>query len=266
MCPCTGGVSHGSPCPSTWSSSELAWDVSNIYDAGTRIPLVIAWEGIQQPGRRSDAFVGFEDFFPTFLELAGVGQLPPHDGQSLLPLLRDPQARGREHVFLERERHANVRRGDLSYPVRALRTQDYLYVLNLCPERWSAGDSEFYFSVGPYGDVDNSPTKQLLLTEPRSTDVERSFQIIFSKRPREELYGLRTDPGQIHNLADEPRAALTLRELRQRARDWMMATDDPRVDPHTEVFDKYPYYEQPARLPQAEAGPSPQRKEKQSVP
>ena len=36
-------------------------------------------------------------------------------------LLRPP---GRAEVFLERERHANVRKGDLSYPVRGVRTRD----------------------------------------------------------------------------------------------------------------------------------------------
>lgn len=37
----------------------------------------------------------------------------------------------------------------LSFP----RTGDYLFLLNLRPERWPAGDPEKHQSVGPYGDV-----------------------------------------------------------------------------------------------------------------
>ena len=66
-------------------------------------------------------------------------------------------------MFLERERHAYVREGNLSYPSRAIRTQSYLYIRNLRPDRWPAGDPALVHSVGPYGDVDGSPTKDLML-------------------------------------------------------------------------------------------------------
>lgn len=48
----------------------------------------------------------------------------------------------------ERERHANVRRGDLSYPVRAIRMNDYLYIRNFRADRWPAGDPQ-QSSVSP---------------------------------------------------------------------------------------------------------------------
>ena len=64
----------------------------------------------------------------------------------------------REQVFLERERHANVRKGDLSYPVRAVRNHDFLYIRNVMPDRWPAGDaasSSISGSMGRCGQLDN---------------------------------------------------------------------------------------------------------------
>ena len=101
------------------------------------------WPGRAKAGLVSDAFVSLSDLAPTFLEAAG---LTPPDSMSARSILgacggRDV-AQGRDTVFLERERHANVRKGDLSYPVRAVRTDDWLYIRNFRPDRWPAGDPE----------------------------------------------------------------------------------------------------------------------------
>ena len=48
---------------------------------------------------------------------------------------------------------------------RAIRTQDYLYIRNHEPTRWPAGnpDREFCARYIPFGEVDTSPTKTLLM-------------------------------------------------------------------------------------------------------
>ena len=134
-----------------------------------------------------------------------------------------------------RERHANVRRGDLSYPIRGVRTRDYLYLWNLEPDRWPAGDAEHYWAVGEYGDVDNSPTKSYLL----AARPEPYFSLSFAKRPAEELYDLRSDPGQVTNIAGQ-RAGLC-RQLKARVMAWMRQTGDPRAKGPTDFWDKAPY-------------------------
>ncbi|MFV0445283.1 MAG: sulfatase [Planctomycetaceae bacterium] len=220
---------------------QMPRGLAHIYDSGTHVPLVIAGPGVTGPGRIVDSFVGFEDFAPTFAELAGVPSPPRFDGVSLCRLLRDPLAVGRDHIFLERERHANVRRGDLCYPVRAIRTADDMYIRNLRPERGPSGDAEFYYAVGEYGDVDASLTKELLIAPNRPARLEPYFERIFGLRPAEELYDLRTDPDQIHNLAADPAQAETLQRLRAQVETWMSATGDPRCDPRNDSFDGYPY-------------------------
>ena len=122
----------------------------------------------------------------------------------------------RDAAFLERERHANVRAGDVGYPCRSIRTRDFLYIRNLRLDRWPAGDPQLHFSVGPYGDVDNSLTKQLLLANPEAAELREPFRLTFGKRPAEELYDLRQDPGEIKNVAGESKYAAIQQELRAR--------------------------------------------------
>ena len=225
--------------------------LAHIYDSGTRVPLVIAGVTVKFPGRVTDGFVSFEDFLPTFVDLAEAERPELVDGVSLVPMLTNPVANGRSSVFLERERHANVRRGDLCYPVRAVRNEEFFYIRNVKPDRGPSGDAEFYYSVGEYGDVDASLTKQLLLKEPRPPEWDGYFQKVFGLRPAEELYNVRTDTDQVHNLAADPAYAATLARLRLQVDDWMRSTGDPRVDPNDDSFDRYKYHGKSRRQPAA---------------
>jgi N-sulfoglucosamine sulfohydrolase len=45
------------------------------------------------------------------------------------------------------------------------------------------------------GDVDPSPTKDVILARRTDPAFARYFQLAFGKRPSEELYDLRQDPG-----------------------------------------------------------------------
>src|SRR5262245_59024475 len=83
----------------------------------------------------------------TLLDAAGAGPLHAAAGRSLLPLLAGAREKQRDAAFFERERHANVRKGDLSYPARGVRTGEFLYIRNYRPERWPAGDPELHFAV-----------------------------------------------------------------------------------------------------------------------
>jgi len=59
----------------------------NVYDGGLRVPALVNWQKHVKPERSKDPIQGL-DYFPTFLELAGItdyeGVL---DGDSLVPLM-----------------------------------------------------------------------------------------------------------------------------------------------------------------------------------
>lgn len=216
---------------------------ATLYDGGTRVPLIIRWPGVARAGAVSEALVTLADLAPTFLEAAGAAVPGDMTGRTLRPVLEGRAVAWPDAVFLERERHANVRPGDLSYPSRAVRTHDHLYIRNFRPDRWPAGDPELYHSVGPFGDVDDGPAKRWLLGElPSALQVYRRHA--FEKRPAEELYVLADDPGQLRNLAGDPAQATMLESLRARLLRWMQDTADPRLA-DDDRFDAYPYYGPP---------------------
>ena len=220
---------------------------ATVYDGGVRVPLAIRWPGVAKPGTTVDALVSLTDIAPTLLEGAGVAAVSTMTGRTLAPLLRGEAQAGREQVFLERERHANVRRGDLSYPVRAVRTNDYLYIRNLRPDRWPAGDPELYFAVGPFGDIDGGPTKSLILERRSDPSIAKYFELATAKRPMVELYDLRRDPHQLTNVAGRPEHRASEERLRTALDRWMRDTADPRATTDDDRWDRFPYYGQPAK-------------------
>jgi len=215
---------------------------ANLYDLGTHMPLAIRWPRRLPKGVTIDAFVSHTDLAPTFLEAVGLKPPPAMSGRSLLSLVGSGKAEGRYVVFLERERHANVRANNLSYPCRAIRTEKYLYIRNLRPDRWPAGDPVLVHSVGPNGDVDGSPTKDLILAH--LAEFPNHYRLAFAKREAEELYDLEHDPQEVKNIAHHAAYAAVKADLRTRLDRWMAATADPLAADSgtgTEPFDFFHY-------------------------
>lgn len=216
---------------------------ANVYDSGTRQPLVARWPASVKAGQVFDDFISLTDLAPTFLEAAGLKPLPEMTGRSLLGLITGAEPPGsRNTIFVERERHANVRAGDLGYPCRGVRTRDFLYIRNLAPERWPAGDPEKWKAVGPFGDVDGGPTKQFILDHRHEPGVTHLFRLAFGKRPTEELYDLSQDPHQMNNVAGRASYAAAQERLRATLDQWMSDTSDPRATDGKARFDEMPYY------------------------
>lgn len=220
---------------------------ANVYDAGARVPLAIRWPGVARPGAVVDALVSLTDLAPTLLGSAGLTPPEAMTGRTLLPLLRGERQAGRDHAFIERERHANVRQGDASYPVRAVRTKDHLYIRNFRPERWPAGDPQQYVAVGPFGDIDGGPSKSVLLERRADSAILSYFQLATDKRPAEELYDVRKDPHQVRNLAGQASLRTVQQRLRAELDRWMRDTGDPRATVDDDRWDRFPYYGQPAK-------------------
>src|SRR5205814_9266730 len=129
-----------------------------------------------------DGLVRLPDLAPSFLEADSLKPPASMTAQSLMDVLKEGASARRDRILLERERHANVRQGDLSYPCRALRTKEYLYIRNLRPDLWPAGDPEKWMAVGPFGDCDGGPSKEQIIAR-RDQDLARFFRLAFEKRP-----------------------------------------------------------------------------------
>ncbi len=230
----------------------------NLYDFGVSVPLAIRW-GKAVGGRVVDDLVSLTSLAPTFLEAAGVAVPETMTGRSLVGLLRsDRQGRvesERDEVFFGRERHVAEARADFTpYPQRAIRTHDYLYIVNFRPERWPLGDhyrlgnddepptaeelTEVTFTTIP--DEDAGPTKAWLVLNRNNPQWQPYFERAYGKRPEEELYVLSSDPQQINNVAADPKWADVRQQLRERLIGELRSTGDPRMENDGQFFETPP--------------------------
>jgi N-sulfoglucosamine sulfohydrolase len=222
---------------------------SNLYDLGTNVPLAVSWPAVVKPGRLVSDFVSLADLAPTFLEAAGLRPAPGMTAKSFLDVLASGKSgrvdRTRNKVFTGKERHAYVRQGGLGYPMRAVRTDDFLYIRNFVPDRWPAGDpdtAEYRDPPGSYGDIDGSPTKTYMMDNRSAPRVDLLFKLAFEKRPAEELYDLKKDSAQLINVAEKPEYAKAKARLAAILTAELKQTNDPRILGQGDAFEKYPYY------------------------
>ena len=164
------------------------------------------------------------------------------DGKSLMPVLTGKTEIHRTEVFLERERHCMVRNEfdkGAGYPMRAIRTKDFLFIINLRPARMPAGDESIPGTPSEYGDVDGGPTKAFILDNRNDPNVKYFFDLGFGKRPSEELYDLKNDVYNVNNVANVPEYASAKKELKEQLLKWMQDEKDPRVNGGGDEIDRY---------------------------
>jgi uncharacterized sulfatase len=183
----------------------------NLYDDGIRTPLVVAWPDRIKPGSVSPAMVDWTDLLPTCLEAAGVTPPPAGNaadqisGRSFLPVLLGKQSAHRDLVFTTHSGDGTMN----DYPIRSVRSREWHYIRNLAPDRkhhthidkarGGSHDAGFWFSW-----------------EQRATNDPAAAAVVarYHNRPAEELYDLRSDPWELHNLAAAPEQAAVLAKLR----------------------------------------------------
>jgi arylsulfatase A-like enzyme len=229
----------------------------NLYDFGTRVPLAIAGPGVQG-GRVVDDLVSLPDLAPTFLETGNAEVPEVMTARSLWPVLKSTKEglvdSQRTWVLVGRERHVALsREGFLPYPQRAIRTADFLFVVNFRSERYPLGDpyrlggddpptveemTQDTFVTLP--DEDAGPTKAWIVSHRADSEGQSYYDHAYGRRPREELFDLSKDPHQMKNVADDPAYAAVASKLRTQLLDELRRTGDPRMVDNGRFFENPP--------------------------
>ena len=176
----------------------------NLYDEGTGVTLCLKPAGDWCAPRVLDALVSQLDVFPTLCDLLRLEKPGYLQGTSLLPLLLGEKEEVRGELMTEVTYHAAYE------PLRALRTKRWKYIRRF--------DARFCRPVLP--NIDASPSKDLLVAAGFGEKL----------RPAEELYDLVLDPSERCNLAGQETAEPVRREMAERLRAAMAATDDPLLE------------------------------------
>ncbi len=144
------------------SNGGLRGRKGNYYEAGFRVPYIVRWPGKIAPGTTSERVVGFEDWLPTLLELAGAKDATPAgiDGISFAPTLLGKAQEPRP--FLYRESQATT--------------------------------GQQYLRMGDWKGI-------RLNLNPPSGAAAKKKQAAGSTSTELELYNLKTDPAETTNVA-----------------------------------------------------------------
>ncbi|MEM7571594.1 MAG: sulfatase [Bacteroidota bacterium] len=224
------------------------------YHDSHHLPFLVRYPPlIKDAGGQVDAFIDFTDLAPTLADLCGLneehlGNLKHFQGRSLRPLLRGEQPEDwRQFVLFEKERHDVGRPQDQGYPIRGIRSENDLLLINYEPERWPAGDP-----VTGYLNTDGSATKSFILNQARN-GIDTSFwQMNFGRRPAIEFYQLDQDPHCVNNLAQAEQYLPRIEELRNLMESELRRQGDLRMQGLGEQYEAFPvawesqrgYYEQ----------------------
>ncbi len=135
-----GGLAtaEGSPTCNAPLAEGKGW----MYEGGTREPLLIRWPMEIKTGSKCEVPVTTPDFYPTFLEAAGLPLMPEQhvDGESIMPLLKGESKLIREAIFWHYPHYGNqggtpgcsMRMGD--YKLIRFFENDQHELYNLCED------------------------------------------------------------------------------------------------------------------------------------
>ena len=179
------------------------------YESGLNVPLVVyapeKWRHLLpvNAGKSVDGFVSFIDFGPTVLNLAGVDVPETMDGKPFLGegvTARDLDRRDEAFGYADRF--------DEKYDlVRTFRKGKYKYIRNYQPFNFDGLFNDYRYKMLAYREW------RAMYQAGELNAVQSQF---FEPREAEALYDIEKDPHETNNLADDPKSASVLRDLRQR--------------------------------------------------
>ncbi|WP_235954635.1 sulfatase-like hydrolase/transferase [Cyclobacterium salsum] len=156
----------------------------------------------------TDRKVGFVDFAPTVIRLAGAEVPEMMEGKNFL----GEAAEEKEFVFGYRDR------ADDCYEVsRSVYDGRYLYVRHFMPQLPYYQNALIFNKGGSYAEINRLRDRGQL---------SESVLQLFAPKPVEVVYDLENDPLEQHNLIDQPELAGRIAGLSQALDEWMIRHRD----------------------------------------
>ncbi|GAA4304038.1 sulfatase-like hydrolase/transferase [Compostibacter hankyongensis] len=198
-----------------------------VYESGLRIPLIIRFPeqyrylSPANPGTATDRMVSFVDFAPTVLSLAGI-KIPPYmQGKAFLGSEKQPPA-----VYAYGFRGRMDETYDMS---RTVRDSRYRYIRNYMPDR-IYGQHIAYLWEAP-----SMQSWEKAYKEGRCDQIQSAF---WQSKPPEELYDIRNDPDNVHNLAGDPKYKAVLISMRKANAAWIRHIHDAGFMPEAMMAER----------------------------
>lgn len=174
-----------------------------LYESGLRVPLIVhfpeKWKHLAGclDGRNTD-LVNFTDLGPTVLSLAGIRPPAHMQGKALHGKHADNKIRKYQFAFGANQLHHYM-------PVRAVTDGRYKLIRSYIPYRQFALRNYYQ-----WGMPSNKAWDSLALS---GNIQDPAWALPFMANPVEMLFDLENDPGEVHDLSDNPQHAKILSRL-----------------------------------------------------
>lgn len=170
---CTHQNAKGGPTANPPFRSGKGW----CYEGGIRVPLMIRAPGLTRAGSTCDVPAISTDFYPTFLDLAGLPAKPKQhpDGQSLANALRGQTKLGRDTLYW----HYPHYHGSAWAPGAALRNGDWKLI-----EFYDEDKAELYNLREDIGERNDLASKMPDLTRKLRAQLRDWQQSVGAKMPQ----------------------------------------------------------------------------------
>ncbi len=208
-----------------------------LYDTGVKVPLIIKFPENKNAGERDDRHISFIDYAPTVLSFAGIE--PPKVMQGIAQFGEFEAKRKPEYTF-----HSSDRFDEIYDRLRAVRSKHYKYI-----KSYNADISHAL----PVAYREQMPMMQELRSLHNSGKLNVEQDLWLSPvKPEEELYDLRKDPYELHNLAGNKDLQDTLAMYRKILNEWIKDTKDLGQYPEKELIDNWLVNGKQPKLPPLE--------------
>ena len=175
-----------------------------LYDEGTQIPMIMRWPRKVEAGQTNSDLVMSIDICATILEAAGIKAPVPLHGQSLF----SDEVKNRKYTFAARDKM-----DDTHDAMRSIRSKDHKLILNLMPERPYCQFS--HYKEGAYPVL---AEMNVLNLQGKLTREQAAFMA--ATKPEIEMFDLKKDPHEVHNVADDPNYKDVKKELLAQLDNW----------------------------------------------
>lgn len=182
-----------------------------LYDTGVKVPLIIKFPDNEDGGTRDDRLISFIDYAPTVLSMAGIEPPKVIQGKAMFGEFEVEDKP--EYTY-----HSSDRFDEIYDRLRAVRSTEYKYIKSFNTNLSHALNVSYREQMPMMREL------RKMYAEGTLNDEQKLW--LNPTKPEEELYDLKEDPYELHNLALDPDYQQTLIEYRQLLNDWMKETND----------------------------------------
>lgn len=113
------------------------WEKFALWEKATHVPFIVVAAGVAATGRECAHPVDLTAIYPTLIELCGLSPKPELDGVSLVPLLKNPNARWERPAVMTYQRDNHAIRSRRWRYIRYADGSEELYDHSNDPNEWS---------------------------------------------------------------------------------------------------------------------------------